>query len=80
MGIALQDAGDVIRALPLPALLFASLVLVLASLAVLRVISNAFPGKQPPTLEGIPFVGGIAKFISVRASGLLLYLHLDLHM
>ena len=58
------DVGNSVSA-PMPVLYFVGALVVLASLMLLRVISNGRPGKQPPTLEGFPFVGGIAKFISV---------------
>lgn len=35
----------------------------LLSLAVGRLVMNALPGKTPPVLEGIPFIGGALKFM-----------------
>lgn len=33
------------------------------SLLVARLVHNALPGKTPPVMEGIPFVGGCLKFL-----------------
>lgn len=35
-----------------------------ASFILARIISNALPRKTPPVFEGIPYVGGLLKFIS----------------
>lgn len=43
----------------------ASAVLALA-LIVGRVLFNNLPGKRPPILEGIPYIGGLLKFARVR--------------
>lgn len=40
-------------------------VVALAFAIVLRVVSNSFTGKYPPIYEGIPFVGGLLKFLKV---------------
>ena len=40
-------------------------VIVVAAIAVLRVISNKLTFGRPPVLEGIPFVGGVLKFMGV---------------
>lgn len=37
----------------------------IATVALLRLLFNAFPGKKPPVFEGVPFVGGIIKFTKV---------------
>ena len=47
--------------LPWPVL---GLILV-AGLLVLRVISNKLTFGRPPVLEGVPFVGGVLKFMGV---------------
>ena len=52
-------------ALPAPLLIAASACLMLVAILLLRVISNRLPGKTPPVLEGVPFIGGIMKFVSV---------------
>lgn len=33
--------------------------------SVLRLITNSLPSQSPPVFEGIPFVGGVVKFIQV---------------
>lgn len=48
-----------------PTLAALTLVL-LATLIVGRVMSNKFHGNRPPVLEGIPFIGGLQKFVKVR--------------
>ena len=40
-------------------------VIIVAAIAVLRVISNKLTFGRPPVLEGIPFVGGVLKFMGV---------------
>jgi hypothetical protein len=41
---------------------------VLFAAAVLgRLIFNGLPSKRPPVFEGIPFIGGLLKFIGVSA-------------
>ena len=37
----------------------------LVSLFVGRVLVNKIPGKSPPILEGVPFIGGLLKFAGV---------------
>lgn len=46
---------------PLWALIGGGIVL----LTVLRVIFNALPGSRPPVFEGLPWIGGIQKFMKV---------------
>ena len=58
-----------LAAVPLPALLVGATLLALAALVVLRLLSNTFSGKAPPVEEGIPFVGGLIKFTTVRERG-----------
>jgi hypothetical protein len=36
-----------------------------AVLVVLRLAINYLPGNTPPIFEGIPFIGGILKFLKV---------------
>lgn len=43
------------------ALVFTSVVLVLGRM----IQNNLLVGKKPPILEGIPFIGGLLKFIKV---------------
>ena len=40
-------------------------VIIVAAIAVLRVISNKLTFGRPPVLEGVPFVGGVLKFMGV---------------
>ena len=58
-----------LQALPLPLQLAVGVVVLLLTLLVGRVLSNALPGKAPPVDEGIPFVGGLIKFSKVRGLG-----------
>ena len=58
-----------LQALPLPLQLAVGAVVLLLTLLVGRVLSNALPGKAPPVDEGIPFVGGLIKFSKVRGLG-----------
>lgn len=44
-----------------------SLVLVAAAL-VGRVLANSFTGKRPPIFEGIPYIGGLLKFVAVSGA------------
>jgi len=39
-------------------------------LILLRLASNNLTGNAPPVMEGIPFIGGLLKFIKVRADPL----------
>lgn len=34
--------------------------------SVLRLIANRLPSQSPPVFEGIPFIGGVLKFVQVR--------------
>ena len=56
-----------VAALPPAALYLVGTVVFLLALAALRVITNQLSTKAPPTFEGIPFVGGIIKFVQARA-------------
>lgn len=49
-----------------PVALVALAVFLVAAIVVGRVASNTFHGKYPPVLEGIPFIGGLRKFVQVR--------------
>lgn len=40
---------------------------VLLACAVLRIIANSLPRQSPPVFEGIPFIGGLLKFIKVKS-------------
>ncbi|GAB4822084.1 hypothetical protein N2152v2_009130 [Parachlorella kessleri] len=51
-----------LAALPVTYLVAGSAVLLVATLVVLRVLSNTLTFKAPPVMEGIPFVGGLIKF------------------
>ena len=33
----------------------------------IRLIANRLPGQSPPVFEGLPFIGGVLKFVQVRA-------------
>ncbi len=33
--------------------------------SVLRIIANRIPSQSPPVFEGIPFIGGVLKFVQV---------------
>jgi hypothetical protein len=57
---------DVLAALPLGVQLAGSVVATILFLLVLRILSNAFPGRAPPVDEGMPFIGGLIKFSKVR--------------
>ncbi len=46
----------------------AGTLLLLAGLVLIRLVSNALPGKLPPVFEGLPYVGGILKFAQVIQS------------
>ena len=56
-----------VAALPPAALYLVGTVVFLLAVAALRVISNQLNAKAPPVFEGIPFVGGIIKFVQARA-------------
>ncbi|CAD7702260.1 unnamed protein product [Ostreobium quekettii] len=49
---------------PAGALWLAATVVALLSLAVARLAFNALPSKRPPIFEGIPFIGGLLKFLA----------------
>jgi sterol 14-demethylase len=46
-----------------PITVIAAILVVFATLLIGRVVLNSMPGKTPPVFEGIPFVGGLLKFI-----------------
>ena len=52
----------------------AGILLLLAGLVLIRLVSNALPGKLPPVFEGLPYVGGILKFAQVTWSVIWSYL------
>ena len=52
---------------PSPAVVGLAMLAVAAALLITRVLSNAFPGRKPPIVEGVPFVGGLLKFAKVRS-------------
>ena len=33
--------------------------------SILRLVSNYLPSQRPPVFEGIPFIGGVLKFVQV---------------
>ncbi len=37
--------------------------------SVLRLIANRLPSQSPPVFEGIPFIGGVLKFVQVQDAG-----------
>lgn len=39
---------------------------VAAVLLITRALSSAFPGRKPPIVEGVPYIGGLFKFAKVR--------------
>ena len=43
---------------------------VLLACAVLRIVANSLPRQAPPVFEGIPFVGGLLKFMKVTSYGM----------
>ena len=55
-------------ALPWPVLAL----VVLAAILTLRLVSNRLTFDAPPVFEGLPFVGGLLKFMGVRAEQLTL--------
>lgn len=61
-------------ALPPAALYVVGTLVFLLAVALLRFTSNHLNAKAPPVFEGIPFVGGIIKFVQarLRSSDLLL--------
>ena len=38
---------------------------ILIACSVLRLVSNCLPSQRPPVFEGIPFIGGVLKFVQV---------------
>lgn len=40
---------------------------VLLAFVVLRIIANSLPRQSPPVFEGIPFIGGLLKFMKVKS-------------
>lgn len=41
---------------------------VIVTLLVGRIVLNSFPGKCPPVFEGVPFIGGLFKFMQVSST------------
>ena len=39
----------------------------LAISCVIRLIANQLPSQSPPVFEGLPFIGGVLKFVQVRS-------------
>ena len=37
----------------------------LVACSILRIVSNCLPSQRPPVFEGIPFIGGVLKFVQV---------------
>ena len=37
----------------------------LVACSVLRLVTNCLPSQRPPVFEGIPFIGGLLKFVQV---------------
>lgn len=56
---------DMLLNMPTPYMVLAACVVVSATLILGRLLANALPGKQPPILEGIPYIGGLLKFVKV---------------
>ncbi len=54
----LYDLPVVVKCVLVPAAL-------LLVCSVLRLIANRLPSQSPPVFEGIPFVGGVLKFVQV---------------
>ncbi|MEW5310686.1 MAG: hypothetical protein WDW38_002458 [Sanguina aurantia] len=54
---------DMLLNMPTPYMVLAACVVVSATLILGRLLANALPGKQPPILEGIPYIGGLLKFV-----------------
>ena len=40
--------------------------IILLSVIVGRLFQNSFLGNKPPIFEGVPFIGGLMKFVGVR--------------
>ncbi len=40
-------------------------IIVLVSVIVGRLLQNSLPGNRPPVFEGVPFIGGLMKFVGV---------------
>ena len=55
-----------LRGLPPAALYGIGTLVFLLAVALLRFTSNQLNAKAPPVFEGIPFVGGIIKFVQAR--------------
>ena len=54
----LYDLPFVVRCIVFPAA-------VLLACGILRIIANNLPRQAPPVFEGIPFIGGLLKFVKV---------------
>ncbi len=57
-----------LAALPLAALVAVGTLVFLLAVVVLRAAGNQLNAKAPPVFEGVPFVGGIIKFVQARPS------------
>jgi hypothetical protein len=57
-----------LAALPLAALVAVGTSVFLLAVVVLRAAGNHLNTKAPPVFEGVPFVGGIIKFVQARPS------------
>jgi hypothetical protein len=57
-----------LAALPLAALVAVGTLVFLLAVVVLRAAGNQLNTKAPPVFEGVPFVGGIIKFVQARPS------------
>ncbi len=56
------------QALPPSLLAAAFTVAALALVVVARLVHNSLPGSAPPVFEGIPFIGGVLKFVKVQCA------------
>ena len=59
--MALQEAVHYVSSLPLSVLGLA----LLAAILTLRVVANKITFDAPPVFEGLPFIGGLLKFMGV---------------
>ena len=53
------DLSPVLKCVLFPAAL-------LLACSILRVIANNLPSQRPPVFEGVPFIGGVLKFVQVQ--------------
>ena len=52
-----------------PSLLLMAAAGLLVAIIIHRLLQNSFRGQTPPIFEGIPFIGGLLKFVQVRPLG-----------